>query len=250
MKLSIVTTLYRSTATIDEFYQRALAAAERITDDIELIMVNDGSPDDSLEHALALHAADARVVIVDLARNFGHHKALMTGLAQARGDLVFMIDSDLEEEPEVIEHFHQRLAQGDCDVVYGVQEARRGGIVERATGALFFSLANALSDQSIPRNNVMARLMTRNYVRALIRHRDREFVLIHLFQLTGYRQVALPVRKLPRSASTYSFLHANGDGGKVSDHHVHKIAVSDFVPRHLYFQSVGNRHHLFSSADI
>lgn len=204
MKLSIVTTLYRSAATIDEFYRRALAAAEHVTDNIELIMVNDGSPDDSLERALALHAADARVVVVDLARNFGHHKALMTGLTHARGDLVFMIDSDLEEEPELIEPFYRRLAQGDCNVVYGVQEARRGGPIERATGALFFTLANALSDQSIPRNNVMARLMTRDYVRTLIRHRDREFVLIHLFQLTGYRQVALPVRKFPRSASTYS----------------------------------------------
>ena len=71
MKLSIVTTLYQSALTIDEFYRRALAAAELITDDIELVMVNDGSPDESLDRALALHRADPRVVVVDLARNFG-----------------------------------------------------------------------------------------------------------------------------------------------------------------------------------
>ena len=80
MKLSIVTTLFRSVATIDEFYRRVIAAAEHITSDIELVMVNDGSPDHSLDLALDLHRADPRVVVVDLARNFGHHKALMTGL--------------------------------------------------------------------------------------------------------------------------------------------------------------------------
>ena len=90
MKLSIVTTLYRSASSIDEFYRRAMKAAEPITDDIELVMVNDGSPDDSIDLALALHRADPRVVVVDLARNFGHHKAMMTGLAHATGDLVFL----------------------------------------------------------------------------------------------------------------------------------------------------------------
>ena len=72
------------------------------------------------------------------------------------------------------------------------------------TGALFFSLVDALSDHSIPRNIVMARLMTRDYVRALVRHRDREFLIAHLWQVSGFRQVALPVRKLSLSPSTYS----------------------------------------------
>ena len=115
-----------------------MKAAEPITDDIELVIVNDGSPDDSLAVALALQRTDPRLVVVDLSRNFGHHKAMMTGLAHATGDLVFLIDSDLEEPPESLALFHQRFAQGDCDVVYGVQEARRGGLVERATGALLF----------------------------------------------------------------------------------------------------------------
>ena len=205
MKLSIVTTLYLSVPTIDEFYRRAMAAAAPIVDDIELVMVNDGSPDDSIDLALELHRQDPRVVVVDLSRNFGHHKAMMTGLAQATGDMVFLIDSDLEEEPEVLARFYDRFTSGDCDVVYGVQETRRGGLIERAVGEMFFSLIDALSDQRIPRNNVVARLMTREYVRALIRHRDREFMMIHLMQLAGYRQVSLVIRKLALSPTTYSF---------------------------------------------
>jgi len=204
VRLSIVTTLYRSAPTINEFYRRVLAAAEPITQDIELVFVNDGSPDHSLDLALTLHRADPRVVVVDLSRNFGHHKAMMTGLAYATGDLVFLVDSDLEEEPELLTRFHERWAQGDCDVVFGVQQSRRGGLVERVTGALFFSLVDALSDQTVPRNIVVARLMTRDYVRALVRHRDHEFVIFHLWQLAGFKQVPLSVEKLSLSPSTYS----------------------------------------------
>src|ERR1700759_3194776 len=146
MKLSIVTSLYRSAASIEEFYRRSIGAAEQITADIEFVMVNDGSPDSSLDLALQLQRRDARVIVVDLSRNFGHHKALMTGLAHATGDLVFLIDSDLEEQPEDLALFHQRFSAGDCDVVYGVLEARRGGFLGKIPGALFFTLVYLLSD--------------------------------------------------------------------------------------------------------
>jgi putative glycosyltransferase len=207
VKLSIVTTLYRSAASIGEFYRRAMQAAEAIADDVELVMVNDGSPDDSLDLALALQRTDPRVVVVDLSRNFGHHKAMMTGLAHATGDLVFLIDSDLEEQPEDLALFHQRLAQGDCDVVYGVLQSRRGSFFGKMPGALYFSLADALSDYPIPRNVFTARLMTRDYVRALIRHRDREFTIAYLGQVAGFRQQPITLTKLSLSPTSYTFRH-------------------------------------------
>ena len=74
--------------------------------DYEIVLVNDGSPDDSLSIAINLSETDAHVIVVDLSRNFGHHKAMMTGLDYAQGDLVFLIDSDLEEEPELLARFH------------------------------------------------------------------------------------------------------------------------------------------------
>src|SRR5262249_28301584 len=149
---------------------------EQVAGDIELVMVNDGSPDNSLDLALELHRCDPRVVVVDLSRNFGHHKALMTGLAHASGDLVFLIDSDLEEPPEDLLLFYRRMTADDCDVVYGVQKARRGSIFERMTGDTFFAILDLLGDRPVPRNLVTSRLMRRDYVNALIRHRDREFV--------------------------------------------------------------------------
>jgi putative glycosyltransferase len=204
MKLSIVTTLYRSAANIDEFYRRAMRAAEAIADDVELVIVNDGSPDNSVDLALVLQRKDPRIIVVDLSRNFGHYKAMMTGLSYATGELVFLIDSDLEEKPEDLALFHQRFAQDDSDVVYGIQHARRGGFVERTTGAMFFALVDALADRPIPRNLVTARLMTADYVKALVRHRDREFVIADLWQVTGFRQNWIVVEKLSRTASTYS----------------------------------------------
>ncbi len=204
VRLSIVTTLYRSTATLSRFYERAMRAAEALAHEVELVIVNDGSPDDSLDLAVALYESDPRVVVVDLSRNFGHHKALMTGLAYASGDLIFLIDSDLQEPPEALAAFYERLALGDCDVVYGFQARRSGGLFERITGSLYYSLLDMLTDDKIPRNHMTIRLMTKEYMHALVSHRDREFVISQLFTISGFRQVGLPTIKAPSLTRAYS----------------------------------------------
>src|SRR3989304_393804 len=102
MDLSIVTTLYHTSPYLKEFHRRATDAIREVTNDYEIILVNDGSPDDSLEVALSLYEQDEKVRVIDLSRNFGHHKAMMTGLAHAKGDLVFLLDSDLEEDPGLL----------------------------------------------------------------------------------------------------------------------------------------------------
>jgi putative glycosyltransferase len=219
VRLSIVTTLFRSAPYLNEFYARATRAASALTSDYELVLVNDGSPDDSLSVALALFERDERVKVIDLARNFGHHKAMMTGLAQAQGDLVFLIDSDLEEEPELLQEFVQAMqpsvadtagagAIGDVtDVVYGVQRQRRGRLFERWSGRAFFRIYNVLSDCPVPENLVTVRLMTRRYVAALVAHRERETMIAGLWAMTGFRQIPLEVTKHAASATTYGLGH-------------------------------------------
>jgi putative glycosyltransferase len=205
MKLSVVATLYYSAPHLREFYARACVAAEQITNDFEIVLVNDGSPDNSLEVALSLFRADPRVRIVDLSRNFGHHKAIMTGLIHARGELVFLVDSDLEEEPELLRSFYDSLKGGNADVVYGVQTKRKGKAFERVSGALYFKLFNLLSTDAIPANHLTARLMTRRYVEALVQYKEREFVLSGLWVLTGFEQIPVSVHKHAKSSSTYTF---------------------------------------------
>ena len=134
MDLSIVTTMYQSAPHLEEFYRRCCVAAEKITQHYEIILVNDGSPDSSLDIAVSLHEGDERVRVIDLSRNYGHHKAMMTGLAHARGKLVFLIDCDLEEDPELLEPFHEELLVSGADVTYGVQDSRGGRLFGRVAG--------------------------------------------------------------------------------------------------------------------
>jgi len=132
MKLSIVATLYQSAPYITEFRQRASAAARQLVgEDFEIVLVNDGSPDNSLDLAVQLTQSDDHVVVVDLSRNFGHHKAMVAGLEQAQGERIFLIDTDLEEEPEWLLDFSSIMAAESADVVYGVQQTRKGNWFER-----------------------------------------------------------------------------------------------------------------------
>lgn len=206
MKLSIVATLYQSALHLQEFHERCSSVAQALAgDDYEIVLVNDGSPDDSLARAIRLTETDRHVVLVDLSRNFGHHKAMMTGLAHAKGDEVFLIDSDLEEPPECLLTFSEQMRGEDCDVVFGVQEQRKGSWFERLSGGLFWTLINRLSGLSLPANVVTARLMSRRYVDALLCHEEREVFMAGLFHITGFVQKAVTIQKLSSSQSTYTF---------------------------------------------
>ena len=202
--LSIVTSMYRSERFLPEFHARCTAAARALTDDYEIILVNDGSPDESLHVALDLSGRDPRVRVIDLSRNFGHHKALMTGLARARGELILLIDCDLEEDPAWLSRFHDTMRTSGADVVFGVQETRKGGWVERTTGQIFFSVFNRMLSHPIPVNVVTARLMTSRYVKALVSHQERELFLAGLWAITGFEQEPIGVRKGNRGESSYT----------------------------------------------
>ena len=204
MLLSIVTTLYRSAAHLEEFHARMVRAAEAFGA-FEMVLVNDGSPDESLQKALEIGAGDPRVVVVDLSRNFGHHKAMMTGLAHARGERLFLIDCDLEEEPELLSRFDEEMRRTGADVVFGAQARRKGGPLERWSGQLFFRLFNLLSDDPLPPNLSTVRLMTRRYVDALLAHRERAMIIGGLWVVTGFSQVAVPIRKAARGMTSYTF---------------------------------------------
>jgi len=207
MKLSIVTTLYNSSKYISEFYSRISASAKQYTEDYEIIFVDDGSPDNSLSIAVEVANIDSRVKVLELSRNFGHHKAMMTGLSHATGDLVFLIDADLEEEPELLNSFYQYHNNNDVDVVYGTQEVRKGGKFEQISGALFYKTLNYLSDLKLQDNIITARLMTSEYVKALVSHDEREVFIAGLWQITGFKQDSITVKKHSTSETTYSIRH-------------------------------------------
>jgi putative glycosyltransferase len=143
--------------------------------------------------------------VVDLSRNFGHHKAMMTGLAHTSGEHVFLIDSDLEEEPEWLLTFSEQMARESCDVVYGVQAQRKGNFFERWSGQWFYQSFKALTGLALPANVVTSRLMTRRYVDALLSHEEREVFMAGLWQITGFDQRAQIIKKQSTSETTYTF---------------------------------------------
>jgi putative glycosyltransferase len=98
--VSVVTSLYHSAPYVEEFYRRILAELQKVDCEYEIIFVDDGSPDRALDVAVEIARRDPKVSVAELSRNFGHYKALMTGLELANGELVFLIDVDLEEPPE------------------------------------------------------------------------------------------------------------------------------------------------------
>jgi putative glycosyltransferase len=197
-QLSIVTSLYRSAPFVEEFHRRMVAATEKVVTSFEIVYVNDGSPDDALQRVLELAREDPRVVVVDLSRNFGHHLAFMAGLEHSRGERIFFIDVDLQEQPEWLERFDAEQRATGAEVVFGCQPARQGGLYRRFRGALFYWLFNLLSDITIPPNPCTVRLFSRRYADALLQLRDANLFLAGNYAWAGYRQVGLPVQKSER----------------------------------------------------
>lgn len=208
MKLSVVTTLYKSSDCINEFYSRVTFEAKKITEDYEIIFVDDGSPDDSLSKAIKLCEKDSHVRVIELSKNFGHHKAIMTGLGHANGDYVFLIDSDLEEDPELLCEFFEELNSNEqnFDLVYGVQNNRKGNLLEKFSGWLFYKIFNFLSEIKIPNNFMTIRLMKKNYVKNLISFKEKQIVLSILTVLNGFKSKEIIISKKNYSPTTYSFL--------------------------------------------
>ncbi len=206
MKISVLTTLFHSSEYIHEFYNRCLASLKKSGCEYEFIFVNDGSPDDSVQKAMQLASVNPGIVLVDLSRNFGHHKAIMTGLHYCDGDYVFLIDCDLEEEPELFDLFWEKI-QGDpsLDVVYGTQIRRKGAWFERTSGWLFYRIISMLTSVNYPADSLTARIMTRTYVQSVIQFREKELEIWGVFVMSGFRQVAIPVKKGYKGKTTYTF---------------------------------------------
>jgi len=229
MQLSIVGTLYYSEFYLIEFHRRISAEAKKIAgEDYEIIYVNDGSPDNTLEIAIQLFERDAHVVILDLSRNFGHHKAMLAGITKTKGEKVFLIDTDLEEDPEYLLSFNEQLEEQHCDVVYGVQETRKGNWFERFSGSIAYYLMDLLIDIKHPKNIVTMRLMTRPYVNALLLFNEYEIVISYIWVIAGFNQQPQAIKKHKRLGTTYTFR-------KKINHFINAITSFSAAPLQLIF---------------
>ena len=165
MKLSVVSTMYYSRDYLQEFYKRSISVINQLNLNYEFILVDDGSPDNSLLAALQLQNSDSNIKVIELSKNYGHQRAIMCGLQHCTGDFVFLIDCDLEEAPELLKDFWAKIIEkNDIDVVYGVQSRRKGDRFERISGRLFYKKISAFSPVPYTSDTLTARVMSKKYV--------------------------------------------------------------------------------------
>ena len=206
MIMSIVTTMYNSQNHLYEFYDRTLKALETLQCDLEIIFVDDGSPDDSIKIVQSIKRNDPRVKILKLSRNFGHHTALLAGIENSQGDYVFVIDSDLEERPEYLVDFWNVMKEDETlQMVYGIQFSRKGNNLEKLTGKFYYKIFNQLSSSKIEPNQLTARLMTRKFVNLLNQMQNKNFTFFQILSEVGLDSKSIQLEKLKLSRSNYSF---------------------------------------------
>lgn len=205
-KLSIVSTVYNSRKYLEAFIAECIQSLAVIScEDYELIFVVDGSPDDSLDYLIEKKKEIPQITILELSRNFGHHYAAVAGLHYSKGSHVYLTDCDLEVPPETLIGFYELMIREGVDVVYGFQERRKGGFIERFFGDIFWKGLNFFSDIVIPQNIVTERLMTQRYIEKLLSLGDRNLFLGGMMYWTGFNQVGIAVSKgLRRGKSTYT----------------------------------------------
>ncbi|MDT8426741.1 MAG: glycosyltransferase family 2 protein [Methyloprofundus sp.] len=198
--LSIIIPFHNEQEVITECQYRLSDAVKSLDIDVEMLYVNDGSKDETLNTLLALMDKDARIKIIDLSRNFGKEVAMTAGLDAAKGDAVIVIDADLQDPPELITKMMQKWHEG-FDVVYAKRIERKGeSFVKKATAHLFYKLINKISDYDIPENVGDFRLMSRQAVDALSQVRERKRFMKGLFAWIGFSQTAIEYSRDPRFA--------------------------------------------------
>ena len=201
MLISIVVPCYNEEKGIDEFHKRALAVCADNGYVAEFIYVNDGSTDGTLSRLKVLMQQAAKVVVVDLSRNYGKEIALTAGLDHANGDVVVPIDADLQDPPELIPEMVTKWHEG-YKVVYARRRSRAGEIwLKKATARLFYRIMSRVGGKvTLPSNVGDFRLMDRKVLDALLQLREQHRFMKGLFAIVGFRQTAIEYDRDPRFA--------------------------------------------------
>jgi glycosyltransferase involved in cell wall biosynthesis len=196
--LSVVAPVYNEQELVERFVRRACAAVADYT--FELVLVNDGSCDATPELLDRMAAEDPRVRVIHLSRNFGHQAALTAGLEHAVGDVVAMIDADLQDPPELIPTMVARWEAG-ADVVYAVREQREGETAFKlATASWFYKLFDKLAQVDLEPNSGDYRLLDRRALDALLTMTERSRFLRGMTVWVGFTQTAVPYERDARHA--------------------------------------------------
>ncbi len=204
--LSLVAPFYNEAEVLKAFFARVIPVLESIPGiGFEIVCVNDGSADATLERLLEVSRNDARVRVIDLTRNFGKEAALTAGIDEAFGDAVVPIDADLQDPPELIPVLVAQWRLG-AEVVLAQRSSRAcDNWLKRTTAAAYYRVHNLLSDLKLPENVGDFRLMDRAVVNALKQLPERRRFMKGLFAWVGFKTVVVPYEREARGAGASKF---------------------------------------------
>lgn len=209
-KLSIVIPCYNEDAVIDMCHNETTKVVDILPYDIEIIYINDGSKDETLNKLHALKEKDPRVIIINLSRNFGKEAAMTAGIDNVTGDALVILDADLQDPPALIPDLIDLWKETHADVVYGQRVLRIGETwLKKVTAKTFYRIINFIANRvEIPKNTGDFRLMNKRAIEALRQLRETHRFMKGLFAWIGYKQVALPYVRAPRAAGSTKWNYA------------------------------------------
>ena len=200
-KISVIVPMYYEEKVAEECYKRLTACLQKLTDyTYEIIIIDDGSKDKTLEILENIANKDDKVKIISFSRNFGHQAAVTAGLKHVSGDAIIIIDADLQDPPELIPQMIQLWEQGN-EIIYAKRKKRKGESPFKLLSAkLFYQILNALSDTEIPKDTGDFRLVDRKVVDTINNMPEHNKFLRGLFSWVGYKQIPFEYEREERFA--------------------------------------------------
>lgn len=204
--ISLVIPIYNEEILIDLLFQRCMAAMKKITEDFEIICVDDGSKDQSLNKLINFHKSDNRFKVISLSRNFGHQSAIFAGLNNCKGNIIAIIDGDLQDPPELLKEFYKKINEG-YDVVYAIRKKRKEGIFKKFAYWLYYRLLESVSNVKIPLDSGDFSMFRRIVLDEMLKMPEQSLFLRGIRSWIGFRQTGIAYERETRAAGEpkYSF---------------------------------------------
>jgi polyisoprenyl-phosphate glycosyltransferase len=198
--LSFIIPVYNEEEVFLYLRERLVTLAAELPCPVEWIIINDGSSDRTGSLLLDWASEDPRAKVIEFARNFGHQAALTAGLDCAAGDVIVVMDADLQDPPELVHEMLARYREG-YDIAFAQRIKRHGeGLFKRASAAAFYWVMKTFIDKDLPQNVGDFRLMSRDAVDALSQMREGQRFMRGMVTWIGFRQIAVPFERAPRAA--------------------------------------------------
>jgi len=203
-EFSVVIPIYNEEENIPELYRRLTAVMERLCseegyspDNYEIILVDDGSIDQSWKLIKELHEKDPRIKGISFSRNFGHHIAITAGLDYSKGKAVILMDGDLQDPPEEVPKLYHKFNEG-YELVYGIRQQRQDSFLKKITSKLFWWILRRFSGVDIPQEQTMLRILSRRLVNTINEMREYARFIHGMMAWVGFKTSTLEVKHTPR----------------------------------------------------